>query len=281
MVDRDQPTARGTRPPHVPRDGHVRDPELVLAAARQLHLRPRTGTYRPGGASGIALHTAPWVDGRDGQLDVGATIDEYVSNAATLQREDYQLLVREPHARDYVILVDHSGSMVGRKLEVGATVAAALAQLSAAGRGRYAVLAFDDEITEIKPIDEERDVEDVVERILSLPEGRATDIGKALAAASELAGERPEATDAILISDCMPTRGATTFRPLASLAARIASLYICFIDERDPAIRIFHGERHLDLYEWWARQWVGEDRLAELRDPDEIDRLVDLLSAES
>ena len=281
MVDRDQPTARGTRPPHVPRDGHVRDPELVLAAARQLQLRPRTGIYRPGGASGIALHTAPWVDGREGQLDVGATIDEYVSNAATLQREDYQLLVREPHARDYVILVDHSGSMVGRKLEVGATVAAALAQLSAAGRGRYAVLAFDDEITEIKPIDEERDVEDVVERILSLPEGRATDIGKALAAASELAGERPEATDAILISDCMPTRGATTFQPLASLAARIASLYICFIDERDPAIRIFHGKRQLDLYEWWARQWVGEDRLAELRDPDEIDRLVDLLSAES
>jgi Mg-chelatase subunit ChlD len=281
MVDRDQPTARGARPPHAPRDGHVRDPELVLAAARELHLRPRSGTYHPGGASGVALHSAPWIDGRDGQLDVGATIDEFVANAATLQREDYQLLVREPHVRHYVILVDHSGSMVGRKLEVAATMAAALAQLSAAGRGRYAVLAFDDEITPIKALDEERDVEDVVERILSLPEGRATDIGKALAAASELGGELPEATDAILISDCMPTRGATTYRPLASLAARIASLYICFIDERDPAIRIFHGKRQLDLYEWWARQWVGEDRLAELRDPDEIDRLVDLLSAES
>jgi MoxR-like ATPase len=281
MVDRDQPTARGTRPPHEPRDGHVRDPELVLAAARELHLRPRTGTYHPGGASGLALHTAPWIEGRDGQLDVGATIDEFVANAATLQREGYQLLVREPHVRHYVILVDHSGSMVGRKLEVGATMAAALAQLSAAGRGRYAVIAFDDELTEIKPLDEERDVEDVVERILRLPEGRATNLGKALAAAAELAGEFPEATDAILISDCMPTRGATTFPPLARAAGRIASLYICFIDERDPAIRIFHGERQLDLYEWWARQWVGEDRLAELRDPDEIDRLVDLLSTES
>jgi MoxR-like ATPase/Mg-chelatase subunit ChlD len=280
MVDRDQPTARGRQPPHAPRDGHVRDPELVLAASRELHLRARSGTYSPGGGSGVALHSAPWIHGREGQLDVGATIDEFVANAATLQREDYQLLVREPHVRHYVILVDHSGSMVGRKLEVAATMAAALAQLSAAGRGRYAVLAFDDEITEIKPLDEERDVEDVVDRILSLPEGRATDIGKALAAASELAGELPEASDAILISDCMPTRGATTYRPLARLAARIASLYICFIDERDPAIRIFHGARQLDLYEWWARQWVGEDRLAELRDPDEIDRLVDLLSAE-
>ena len=114
-----------------------------------------------------------------------------------------------------------------------------------------------------------------------LPEGRATDLGKALAAAAALAGELPEATDAILISDCMPTRGATTFAPLAHRAARIASLYICFIDEHSPAIRIFHGDRQLDLYQWWARQWVGDDRLADVRDPEEIGRLVDLLSTES
>jgi hypothetical protein len=56
---------------------------------------------------------------------------------------------------------------------------------------------------------------------------------------------------------------------------------VCFIEERDPVIRIFGGERQLDLYQWWALQWVGEDRLAALRDPDEIDRLVDLLSTES
>ena len=155
------------------------------------------------------------------------------------------------------------------------------ARLGIPWRARYAVLAFDDQVAELKALDEEQDVDDVVERILRLPEGRATDLGKVLRAAAELSDGLPEATDAILISDCMPTRGATTFRPLAGLAARIASLYICFIDERDPAIRIFHGERQLDLYEWWARQWVGEDRLAELRDPDEIDRLVDLLSAES
>jgi Mg-chelatase subunit ChlD len=281
MVDRDQPSGRGTRPPADARDGHLGDPEAVIRAARELNLRPRTGTHHPGGASALALHSAPWIDGRDGQLDVGATIEAFVANAATLQREDYRLLVREPHVRHYVILVDHSGSMVGRKLEVAATMAAALAQLSAAGRGRYAVLAFDDELTEIKPLDEDRDVEEVVERILRLPEGRATDLGKALSAAAALAGELPEATDAILISDCMPTRGATTFPPLARRAAQIASLYICFIDERSPAIRIFHGDRQLDLYQWWARQWVGDDRLADVRDPEEIGRLVDLLSTES
>jgi hypothetical protein len=171
--------------------------------------------------------------------------------------------------------------MVGRKLEAGATMAAAFAQLSAAGRARYAVLAFDDQLSEIKALDEERDVEDVVEAILRLPEGRATDLGRALRAAAELADHAPEATDAILISDCMPTRGATTFPALHRLTARVPSLYICLTEEASPAIRMFHGDRQIDLYQWWARQWVGEDRLASIRDPDDIHRLVDLMSSES
>lgn len=281
MVDRDQPSASRSKSGSDVRDGHLRDPEAVLRAAQEFNLRARTGTYQPDGTSGLALRSTPWTEGRTGQLDVSATIEAFVASAAALQRDDYRLLEREPHVRHYVILVDHSGSMVGGKLEAAATMAAALAQLSAAGRSRYAVLAFDDGLTEIKPLDEERDVEEVIERILRLPEGRATDLGKALAAAAELVGDQLEATDAILISDCMPTRGATTFPPLARLAERIPSLYICFVDERSPAIRIFHGDRQLDLYQWWARQWVGEERLVELRDPEELDRLVDLLSNES
>jgi hypothetical protein len=160
-------------------------------------------------------------------------------------------------------------------------MAAALAQLSAAGRARYAVLAFDDQVSEIKALDEEQDTDDVVERILRLPEGRATDLGKVLRAAAELADALPEATDAILISDCMPTRGATTFPALHELTARVPSLYICLTEEASPAIRMFHGDRQIDLYQWWARQWVGEDRLAAIRDPDDIHRLVDLLSTDT
>jgi MoxR-like ATPase/Mg-chelatase subunit ChlD len=283
MVDRDQPAARGARSGELAdvRDTHLRDPEAVMQAARELDLRARQGLSSPAGPSGLQLHSAPWSDARDGHLDVDATIDAYVAGAATLQREDYRLLDREPHVRHYVILVDHSGSMVGRKLEAGATMAAALAQLSAAGRARYAVLAFDDQIAEIKALDEEQDTEDVVERILRLPEGRATDIGKALRAAAELSDALPEATDAILISDCMPTRGATTFPALAALAARVPSLFICLTEEASPAIRMFHSERQIDLYEWWARQWVGEERLAGIRDPDDIHRLVDLLSTDT
>ena len=73
-----------------------------------------------------------------------------------------------------------------------------------------------------------------------------------LRAAAELSDGLPEATDAILISDCMPTRGATTFPALAGLAARVPSLFICFTEEASPAIRMFHAGRQIDLYEWWA-----------------------------
>jgi MoxR-like ATPase/Mg-chelatase subunit ChlD len=283
MVDRDQPSARGARPVELDaaRETHLRDPEAVLRAAHELNLRARTGTPHSAGPSGLTLRSTHWTDGRNGHLDVDATIGAFVAGAGTLQREDYRLLAREPHVRHYVILVDHSGSMVGRKLEVAATMAAALAQLSAAGRARYAVVAFDDQLSEIKAADEERDVEDVIERILRLPEGRATDLGKALRAAADLADRLPEATDAILISDCMPTRGATTYPALARLAARVPSLYICFTEEASPAIRMFHGDRQIDLYQWWAQQWVGEDRLADVRDPEDIHRLVDLLSTDT
>jgi MoxR-like ATPase/Mg-chelatase subunit ChlD len=283
MVDRDQPAARGARAGELQdvRDTHLRDPEAVMRAARELDLRARQGIPSAAGPSGLALHSTHWSEARNGHLDVDATIGAFVAAAGTLQREDYRLLDREPHVRHYLILVDHSGSMVGRKLEAGATMAAALAQLSAAGRARYAVLAFDDQVSEIKALDEEHDVDDVVERILRLPEGRATDLGRVLRAAAELADRLPEATDAILISDCMPTRGATTFPALHELAARVPSLYICLTEEASPAIRMFHGDRQIDLYQWWARQWVGEERLAAIRDPDDIHRLVDLLSTDT
>jgi MoxR-like ATPase/Mg-chelatase subunit ChlD len=283
MTDRDQPAARGARTGELRdiRDTHLRDPEAVMRAARELDLRARQGIANAAGPAGVALHSAPWAEHRNGHLDLDATVDALVAGAGTLQRDDYRLLHREPHVRHYVILVDHSGSMVGRKLEAGATMAAALAQLSAAGRARYAVLAFDDRVSEIKGLDEDRDVEDVVEQVLRLPEGRATDLGRALRAAAELADALPEATDAILISDCMPTRGATTFPALSKLAARVPSLYVCLTEETSAAIRMFHGERQIDLYAWWARQWVGEERLAGIRDPDDIHRLVDLLSTDT
>jgi Mg-chelatase subunit ChlD len=241
-------------------------------------LRLREGVPSPAGAHGSVLTARSWIESAPGPLAVEHTLGSFVANGGWLAREDFQVESRDHHRRDYVIFVDHSGSMVGRKLELGATMAAALAQLSAAGRADYAVIAFDEELKEIKPLGSDMDVEDVVDRVLRLPEGRATDLGEVLRAAAEASDRCPEATDVILISDCMPTRGVKTFRGLARLAARIPSLYICFADERGAAISFYHGERRLDLYQWWAEQWVGRERVREFTELGDVEGVVDLLS---
>jgi Mg-chelatase subunit ChlD len=244
-------------------------------------LRIRDGVeHRLGTTSASRLHSTPFDGAIAASLDVAGTIDAMVARAGVPQPADIRVLTRQRQTRNYIILVDHSGSMVGRKLELGATLAAILAELSTAGRADYAVLAFDEEVQQIKELGEERDVEDVIEQILRLPEGRSTDLGRALATAAEQTDILPEATDIILISDCMPTRGTTSFRGIADIVRQLPSLYICFTDERSPAIRMWGGTRQIDLYEWWARRWVGDDRFQDIGDIEDIALLIDVLSTE-
>ncbi len=275
MVGRDRPSNGGARIGDAPdpRDSHLRDPEAVLRHARELVLRLREGVPAHAGTPGTAVLSRPWTAEAPGPLALEATVDAFLAGS-----DDIFIEHRSRHRRDYVILVDHSGSMIGRKLVLAATMAAALAQLSAAGRADYAVIAFDDELKEIKPLGVEADVEEVVDLVLRLPEGRATDIGQVLQAAAEVSDRQPGATDVILISDCMPTKGVKTYAGLARLAARVPSLYIAFADERGAAIQVFGGSRQLDLYQWWAQQWVGADRLKEFADLDDVEGVVDLLS---
>src|SRR5919201_3665752 len=101
-----------------------------------------------------------------GELDLDGSLDAYVRTAGRLHAADLRLLARARQARDYLILVDHSGSMVGNKLLLSAVLAAVLAQLTADGRGDYGVLAFDDGVASVKAFDEPRDVEAVIETLL-------------------------------------------------------------------------------------------------------------------
>jgi len=283
MVARDRPSAGGTRPTELRGgpDEQIGDLHEVLRRAREQVLRVRDGVeHRLGTTSAATLHSTAFDGATAASLDVASTIDAVVARAGAPQPVDIRVLTRQRQTRNYVILIDHSGSMVGRKLELGATLAAILAELSTAGRADYAVLAFDEEVQQVKQLAEERDVEGVIERILRLPEGRSTDLGRALATAAEEADALPDATDIILISDCMPTRGMTSFRGIADIVRQLPSLYICFTDERSAAIRMWGGTRQIDLYQWWAQQWVGEDRFQDVGDVEDIAVLIDLLSAE-
>jgi hypothetical protein len=119
----------------------------------------------------------------------------------------------------------------------------------------------------------------VIERILRLPEGRSTDLSRALGAAAEFAEQHHQPTEVILISDCMPTRGSTSFSALQSAARAVPSLHVCYVDEQLPAIRFFDESGTLDLYEWWARRWVGDERVYKMRDEDDTNLVIDGLSA--
>jgi MoxR-like ATPase/Mg-chelatase subunit ChlD len=252
----------------------------VVRKAAELVLRVR-GILASGTANGHAgtLRSEPWRTGEPGELDPVATVANVAARGGLIADSDIRVLQRAPEHADYLILIDHSGSMVGRKLSLAAVLAAVMAQLSEAGGIRYGVLAFDEQVTWVKDLLAEDDISEVVERILLLPEGRATNLSQALQAAIELTGDLP-AAHTVLISDCMPTRGVTGFQELAGLAARVPSLHICYMDDRQPVIELHGSGTRLNLYEWWARRWVGDQRVYNLDHVDDLDRVVDGLAAE-
>jgi MoxR-like ATPase len=282
MTGRDRAPAGGEAfgPPADVASEPLADFQDVICRARDLVLRVR-GAPLPAApwGGGSALDSREWQPGADGDLDVVRTLEQYVARGADFQARHVHLLRRVAETCNYLVLIDHSGSMVGRKLNLAAVMAAVLAKLSTAGRARYAVVAFDEELSVLKDLEFEEDVEAVIERILRLPEGRSTDLSCALGAAAEFAEQQPQPTEVILISDCMPTRGSTSFGALQSAARAVPSLHVCYMDEQLPAIQFFDESGALDLYEWWARRWVGDERVYKMRDEDDTNLVIDGLSA--
>jgi hypothetical protein len=282
MTGRDRAPAGGelSGPPQRVASEPLADFHDVISRARDLVLRVRGAPLltAPWGG-GSALHSRQWRPGADGELDVVRTLEQYVARGPDFRAEDVRLHSRVAETCNYLVLIDHSGSMVGRKLNLAAVMAAVLAKLSTAGRARYAVIAFDEELSVLKDLALEEDVEAVIERILRLPEGRSTDLSRALGAAAQFAEQQPQPTEVILISDCMPTRGNTSFGALQSAARAVPSLHVCYMDEQLPAIRFFDESGTLDLYEWWARRWVGDERVYKMQDEDDTNLVIDGLSA--
>ena len=282
MMSRDSPVT--TRSMVREMDQVAQDPLAdfgqAVRKAAELVLRVR-GTLDSGaaGGQGRTLRSKPWRAGDPGELDLAATVANVAARGGLVVDHDVRVLRRAPERVDYLILIDRSGSMAGRKLSLAAVLAAVVAQLSEAGGTRYGVLAFDEQVTSVKDLDAEDDISEVVERILLLPEGKATDLSQALQAAIERTDDLP-AAQTILISDCMPTRGMTGFAELAGLAARVPSLHICYLDDRQPVIELHGSGARLNLYEWWARRWVGDQRVYNVDRVDDLDLVVEGLSAE-
>lgn len=282
MMSRDSPVAvrSAVREMDQVAEDPLADFGQVVRKAAELVLRVR-GALDSGaaGVQGRRLRSRPWRAGEPGELDLAATVANFAARGGLVQDHDLRVFQRAPERVDYLILIDHSGSMVGRKLSLAAVLAAVVAQLSEFGGTRYGVLAFDEQVTSVKDPDTEDDISEVVERILLLPEGKATDLSQALQAAIDQTVDLP-AAQTVLISDCMPTKGMTGFTELAGLASRVPSLHVCYLDDRQPVIELHGSGARLNLYEWWARRWAGDQRVYNVDRVDDLDLVIEGLSEE-
>ncbi len=165
----------------------------------------RRGTRRLVARAGVA----------EGDLDIERSLDR--SNGMR-PREASQLVSRQFAAapRAVCLLVDRSGSMSGHSVAIAAVAAAAIVQ-AASHRLRCGVIAFAGETLVLRDPRDEVPSELVVEDLLSLRGHGRTDLAGALtAAAGQLEHVPPGGRVAILLSDCLHTKGAD---PLARAGA--------------------------------------------------------------
>jgi magnesium chelatase subunit D len=148
----------------------------------------------------------------DGDLDLDRTLE--LSEGRRPDRAD-RIVARSWGAapRAVCLLVDRSGSMTGRAVALAAVAAAAVVQ-AASDRLRTAVIAFAAEPLVLRDLGSEVPSDQVIDDLLSLRGHGVTDLARALRAASaQLEQAPPGGRVAILMSDCMHTRGSEPSGP--------------------------------------------------------------------
>ncbi|MBS7269694.1 MAG: AAA family ATPase [Candidatus Freyarchaeota archaeon] len=114
------------------------------------------------------------------ELCLDSTIDKSSVKILTklLEYEDIQVFRKEKARKSIVVMLDRSGSMIGEKIFLAATIAASIALGSR--EHEFALLAFSEEVEFIKKMNEAKSVENIVESVLLLKPYGCTDIAKAL-----------------------------------------------------------------------------------------------------
>ena len=151
-----------------------------------------------------------------GDLDLDRTIER---TEGLRPREPGTLVTREFAAapRAVCLLVDRSGSMSGHAVALAAVAAAAVVS-AASDRLRCGVIAFATDTMVLRDLRDGAPSERVVDDLLSLRGHGTTDLARALrAAAGQLEHVPPGGRTAVLLSDCLHTKGADPLGPAAVL----------------------------------------------------------------
>jgi len=63
------------------------------------------------------------------------------------------------------------------------------------------------------------------------------------------------------------------------LTSRLPTLYIGFTEDKEAAITLYAEGKptKFNLYEWWARRMVGDDRFHDIKDLEDLAGLVSKL----
>jgi magnesium chelatase subunit D len=152
----------------------------------------------------------------DGDLDIERTLE---CNGGIPPRRADRLVARQFAAapRAVCLLVDRSGSMSGHAVALAAVAAAAVVQ-AASDRLHCGVIAFATDTMVLRDPRDEVPSERVVDDLLSLRGHGTTDLARALrAAAAQLEHVPPGGRTALLMSDCMHTKGADPLGPAGTL----------------------------------------------------------------
>ncbi|MCS7104395.1 MAG: AAA family ATPase [Thermofilaceae archaeon] len=137
-------------------------------------------------------------------IDVDATVERVSEVGKTIEALSF-FTVRKK-GRAYALIIDRSSSMSGFKLVLGAFICSALAYSSSLVDD-YCVLSFNTRVDRLKGLRERLDVEEVVDRILSLEAEGYTDIFTALMAGRRELIEAGYEPRAILVTDAEWTAG--------------------------------------------------------------------------
>jgi hypothetical protein len=194
------------------------------------------------------------------EWDHEATLESIFSSGALDPRHLRYELIRAQRKRRarraFAVIADKSSSLMDwiHLVAVGTGMMAYAAQWDL-----VSVLVFDKEIEFLKRFHEAKDLGRVIEQIVDMDSGGATDLFKPLEATRKEFAHIPLFTErrAILVSDCIPTMGKD---PLA-MASQFESLNIFFFPHQDgmgqaglirefqrlPNVRIFPVNRHEDF----------------------------------
>ncbi len=194
-------------------------------------------------------------------FDVERTIEEVIERGKSIDELDYSDIVGlDKRKREYsaVVIIDSSGSMSGRKILSAATMAALISHRIRGGR--YSVIGFNSEAFPIKHVDERKESIEVVEDILDLVPLGYTNIADGLVKALEESKGLVN-PKFILLTDGEYNVGEDPRK----VASRIKGLHVVYVGKRVSS----KGAKFCrDLAK------LGNGRFHELRDPQDIPRLV-------